>query len=105
MEHIPLQFLRHILRKLAVHGLIQAKEGVTGGFTLARAPEKIKVTDVIALFQGPVSFTECAVRSHPCIHRSSCPLRRQLGQIEKMVISTFNGITIASLLIEAERNG
>ena len=101
-EHIPLQFLRHILRKLAEQGLIDAKEGVNGGFTLARAAAKIKVADVIEVFQGPVSFTECMLRAHPCINRATCPLRRQLARIENMVISTFSGITIASLLKDVE---
>ena len=102
-ERIPLQFLRHILRMLVVHGLVEAKEGVRGGFVLTRAPVEIKVSDVIALFQGPVSFTECVVRSHACMHRPSCPLRRQLARIEKLVVSTFSRITIASLLKEIER--
>lgn len=102
-EHIPLNFLRLILRTLVQHDMIEAKEGVRGGFTLVRAPGCIKLSEVIALFQGPLAFTECLFRKRVCMHRPTCPLRRRLAKIERTIDEAFSQVTIATLLNDMER--
>jgi len=102
-ERIPLRFLRLILRALAQEGMVAVKEGATGGFSLARLATKIRLFDVIALFQGPPSFTECLFRQKMCANRSLCPLRHRLAEIEHLVASEFGRITIGTLVADLER--
>ena len=49
-----------ILKVLSREGLLVSHRGANGGYTLARAPRKISVAEVIAAMEGPIAMTECA---------------------------------------------
>jgi Rrf2 family protein len=99
-QGIPYQFLRRILNALIAAKMVTAREGVKGGYSLAGAAAKIKITDVICIFQGEVRLSECLFRSRPCANRATCVLRRQIVRIEGMVQREFQGLTIGGLLKE-----
>jgi len=101
-ETIPLHFLRRILQKLTKAGLVSSREGIAGGVRLAQHPSKIKVGEVIRIFQGRIQLSECMFRKRLCSNRARCVLRKKIKQIEKSVIRQFERLTIASLLNEEE---
>jgi Rrf2 family protein len=51
-EAVPANFLAQILIKLRDHGLITSRRGNHGGYTLARAPEKISLYDILMAVEG-----------------------------------------------------
>ncbi|MFH1837710.1 MAG: Rrf2 family transcriptional regulator [Candidatus Omnitrophota bacterium] len=99
-EKIPYQYVRKILQRLIQKGYIESKEGGKGGVRSKGSPDKIKVIDLIKLFQGEVQFSECMFRDRVCHNRKTCVLRSNIQKIEKVVIKEFKGITIGSLLKE-----
>jgi Rrf2 family protein len=101
-EDIPLQFLRRILRALTEVGLVESKEGVTGGARLKADPGKIKIADLIRLFQGDIQLAECMFRKQLCSNRGTCVLRRRIKEIENVVTREFEGLTIGDLLHDLE---
>lgn len=55
---VSVPFLKKIVRSLRAAGLVQSKEGVGGGYTLAHKPESITLWDIISAFDAgdkPVS--------------------------------------------------
>lgn len=54
-QHIPLQFLEHILLDLKHAGLIKTKRGARGGYWLAEPPSSVTVADVIRAVEGPLA--------------------------------------------------
>jgi len=102
-ERIPLRFIRVILQGLKRQGIIAAKEGVRGGVWLKVLPEKIRLVDLIRMFQGEVQLSECMFRNKVCANRKACVLRRRIQAIEQTVIDEFRRITIADLLSEPRR--
>jgi Rrf2 family transcriptional regulator, cysteine metabolism repressor len=100
-EQIPLQFLRRILQRLLKAGLVASREGAVGGVCLRRAPEKIKVLDIMRIFQGRVEISECMFRRKICANRRTCVLRKRIREIEKVLAAQFAGISIADLLRDA----
>ena len=101
-EDIPLQFLRRTLRALTGAGLVESREGVAGGVRLKAAPGKIKIADLIRLFQGDIQLAECMFRKRICSNRSTCVLRRRIRKIESIVTREFEGMTIRDLLRDLE---
>jgi Rrf2 family protein len=97
-EGIPLQFLRRILRRLAIAGLVVSREGVKGGAKLNAKPGDIRVSDIIRIFQGDIELSECMFRKRLCGHRSTCVLRARIKIIESMVNREFEKVTIATLV-------
>jgi len=97
-QKIPYQYLRKILQVLIKNGMIVSKEGSRGGFHLCQDPHKIKLVDVIVMFQGPIEFSECMFRKQLCPNRSRCVLRPHLLAIEKEVTKKFATLSIGKLL-------
>lgn len=96
--HIPLPYLRRILNRLREEKIVIAKEGVDGGMKINRAPDKIRITSLIMIFQGEVSLLDCVFRKNICVNVKTCPLRRRIKKIENKVINELDGLTIGDLL-------
>jgi Rrf2 family transcriptional regulator, cysteine metabolism repressor len=94
---IPGPFLRRLLQELGKHGILRSYKGKSGGFSLRVAPRKIRVLDVMRIFQGNIELTNCMFKKNICPQRGRCPLRAKVNAIEKKVIADFNAITVASL--------
>ncbi|MDD4956934.1 MAG: Rrf2 family transcriptional regulator [Candidatus Omnitrophica bacterium] len=104
-QQIPYQFLRRIMQDLIKGGLVKSKEGGGGGFRLRGHPLKIKVADVIRMFQGEIELSECMFRKKICANRPHCVLRSNIKNIEAKVIKEFEKITIGQLIRQAiQRN-
>jgi Rrf2 family protein len=101
-EQIPLQFLRRILQTLMKGGVVESREGAAGGVRLKADPGKLRIADLIRLFQGDIQLTECMFRRRICSNRKTCVLRRRINDIEEMVTREFEGITIEDLLRDLE---
>jgi Rrf2 family protein len=97
-QEIPYQFLRRLLQEMIRHGLVSSKEGISGGFKLAKDPDTIRVSDLIGIFQGPVKVSDCMFRKQICANRARCVLRHEIMRIEQVVQQEFDNITIGKLL-------
>jgi Rrf2 family protein len=97
-QHIPYEYLRKILQSLIKEKLVESKGGGQGGFRIKKDPDKIKVVDMIRIFQGDLQLSECMFRHKLCENRAHCVLRKKILRIEKMVTNEFGGMTIQSLL-------
>jgi Rrf2 family protein len=74
LQGVPVEYLAKIFTKLHRAGLVAGTEGTSGGFTLARAPEKISVLDVIVAIDGKKSLFECQnVRIGCAVFGSTAP--------------------------------
>jgi Rrf2 family protein len=101
-DGIPLQFLRRILQRLLKARLLTSREGVGGGVRLRVSPEKIRVSDIMSVFQGRVALAECMFRKRLCANRGTCVLRARITEIERNLAAQFAGVSIADLLREAD---
>jgi Rrf2 family protein len=97
-QKMPYQFLRTIMQKLIKNKLVVSKEGVSGGFKIKKDPKKIKITDIIYIFQGNIELSECLFRKKICHNRENCALRKEIKRIELLVGNEFSKLTIYKLL-------
>jgi Rrf2 family protein len=94
----PRPFLRKILQLLSTGGVLKSYKGKNGGFELAIKPEKIRLLDLMEIFQGKFKLTECLFKKKKCPNQISCKLRAQLCLLEELVENKVKEITLASLL-------
>lgn len=104
-DEIPLQYLRRILQKLRKEDLVDTREGVSGGHKLMVPPEKVKLTRLIEIFQGEIALVECIFRKQLCHNRKKCVLRKKMKEIEEMVVTKLEDVTIGSLVEDMEKQG
>ncbi len=97
-QGMPYSFTRKILTELHKNGYVVSREGGGGGFKLKGDASKIRITDLIKVFQGEIKLSECMFRKKICRNRPDCVLRRNIERIEKLVENEFGNISIGSLL-------
>jgi len=100
---IPYHFLRKILQKLMQCELVESKEGVLGGVRIIKSPLKIRIIDLIKIFQGEFVLFDCMFRQKICINRKTCVLREEIKRIENIVGKEFEELTIGKLLQKLKR--
>jgi Rrf2 family protein len=65
-QTLPERFLAKLFTRLKKAGLVRGREGIQGGFTLARLPERISVMDVLAAVDPNRSLFECGKIRRNC---------------------------------------
>src|SRR5690554_5929044 len=58
-KKIPLAFLENIFHELKKAGFLISYRGRFGGYTLAEAPDQVKVASIIRVVNGPLAMLPC----------------------------------------------
>ena len=90
--------MRTILQTLNAKRILTSFKGKGGGFVLALPPEKIYLTELIRILQGPVKVAECVFRADACPGYRTCPLRKIMLRLQKTVVAEIQSITLATIL-------
>ncbi len=59
-QDIPQQYLEQILLKLKNAGLLKSERGASGGYKLAKSPDKITVFEILNILEGDLKLTTAA---------------------------------------------
>jgi Rrf2 family nitric oxide-sensitive transcriptional repressor len=88
-----------IVHDLGRNGYLQTQRGIGGGFTLARAPEEIRVGAVVRLCEETEAVIECVDRlNHPCRIFPACRLKGVLDEAAAAFFAVLDGYTLADLV-------
>jgi len=97
--YLPLPMVSKILKVLARGGILTSHRGVKGGYSLARAPDKIKVLEIISSLEGPIAITECIGEDYDsqCLLERLCPIRVNWQRINGAVRDALENITLEEM--------
>lgn len=97
-ENLPEDYLEKILQSLRRIGIVEAKKGVDGGYTLARSAKEISVWDVLHELDGPLkTFSAPQKGTLPCLQVSHCQTNQVWRVLEEEIEKTLSKITIEKL--------
>lgn len=97
-EGLPERFLRRIFQRLAKKKILLSYKGKSGGFSFLAHPDKIRVADIVKIFQGDINFTNCLLKTNICPNIGTCMFRKRLKSVNEMVVRELVKIKISSLL-------
>jgi Rrf2 family protein len=97
-QKLPRIFLRRILQKLANNKVLTSYKGRSGGFSFLVNPEKIKITNIIRIFQGDIDLTHCFLKTAICPNIKVCTFRKKLKSLNSIVNKELEKIKISSLI-------
>lgn len=101
-EGITVHNVAKILRILRRGGFIESVRGHTGGYTLARTPEKIAVGEVLAFLGGrlydPSFCNRYAGSSKSCTHSVDCSIRSLWKNVQSIVDYVLGHTSLKDLL-------
>ncbi|HEY0270226.1 MAG TPA: SUF system Fe-S cluster assembly regulator [Sphingomonas sp.] len=101
---VPLPTAQKLTGRLAGAGLLASARGAAGGFTLARAADRINLAEIVEAVEGPIALTSCVDETkHDCALESACKVRPHWGVVNEAVRGAFAGVSLASLAGSAER--
>lgn len=106
-EGIPKYFLAKILNYLDHQNLVESVKGPGGGFKLSRPAAKIRVSDVINVYDGLNHLDKvCILGLDKCQEPNSCALHKEWKKFRQTLKKRVKQLTIADLwkMREAKRS-
>ena len=80
---IPTALAAKLLSQMGGAGLTLGTTGPGGGYRLARPPEKIQLSEIVALFERPMSELPCPFGEGWCGTGDPCPLHNDYLKLEE----------------------
>lgn len=98
-QHIPLNYLAKVMRKLVNKGIVDSKVGPDGGYTLTKSPSEINLRDVYEAIEGEMKVIDCMETTDViCALYQSCPQIPVWDKLNLSLSKTLQGITIGDML-------
>ena len=87
-----------LLRILSQAGVLDARRGAHGGYSLARDPADISMADIIEAIEGPIALMDCLSDDSPeCDILALCPTRTNWTRINDAIRGALEGITLEEM--------
>ena len=103
---IPKKFLDAIMGELKTAGFVHAKKGRGGGYILARAPEDIRVGEIVRTLDGALAPIACASRAYyrrceDCASEAACTVRLMMAEVRDAIADVLDHRSLAEMVAAA----
>jgi Rrf2 family protein len=100
-KNIPIKFLENILLELRKAGFLESKKGKHGGYFFAQAPEKIKLSSIFRIIEGPIALLPCVSLNfyEKCAdcNEKKCGINRVMAAVRDNTLAILDNQTVADL--------
>lgn len=93
-KKLPFKYLEQVVAPLRVSGLIKAKEGKGGGYSLKKSPKKVSIAEIVEILEGPIEVGAC----HGCPKATLCSQKDVWAEVGDKVKETIEDKTLADLI-------
>lgn len=87
-QQISERYLEQLLILLKVAGLVRSIRGTHGGFTLAKPPSQIRLSEIIQVMEGSISPVECVEHAEVCSYAAQCETRNIWVNMKRAMIGS-----------------
>ncbi|MBK1438379.1 Rrf2 family transcriptional regulator [Parapedobacter sp. ISTM3] len=107
-ERIPKKFLEQILLEMRNAGILYSKKGAGGGYNLNKAPEDIRLSQVMRLIDGPIALLPCVSLNFyrscdECKSEEVCGIRDTFIDVRNAMLQILNDTSIADIIDKEKR--
>ena len=96
---IPEPTASKILKALSRADLLDSHRGASGGYTLARDPMHIRITEIITAMDGPIALTSCLdAEGTDCSLVPTCPTRTNWQKINDAIRRALDEVSLADMM-------
>jgi Rrf2 family protein len=103
-QEISVKYLEQLMTVLRSAGFVRSIRGSKGGYLLAKAPGKIRISDVFRCLEGAVVIVECVENESYCARTNDCIARQVWIEVQKAVMGVLQSITLQNLVDRAKHN-
>ena len=101
-EGISQHYLERLFVQLMAAGLVNSTRGAKGGFTLAKPPAQIRVSEVIRVLEGSPALVQCVDDPEACARSRTCVTRDVWADIKIAMTGVLEATTLQDL-VERQR--
>ena len=94
---IPANYLSKILLTLRNAGILTTARGTGGGYRLRKSPEKIRLLDIVELFDGARAKPACLLGGKACTDEDPCPAHESWRDIRAAYVEFLESTTLAAV--------
>jgi Rrf2 family protein len=105
---LKLQYLEQLVKSLREANLVESTRGAHGGYRLSRAPDQIRLSEVLRVLEGPVAPMICATEGDMdiiCDRLDGCSTKFLWMRVRDAVAATLDSITLADLVVNSPAPG
>ena len=97
-QHIPLNYLAKIMRRLVNRGIVRSMVGPDGGYILRKSPREINLREVYEAIEGELRIIDCMDRDKICFLYQTCPQLPVWDRVRISMIKILEDTTIDDML-------
>jgi Rrf2 family cysteine metabolism transcriptional repressor len=101
-QQISPAYLQQVVSPLLAAGLVRSSRGSKGGFRMGKAPEKIRLIEVIRILEGSLMLVECVGSPETCSRSGHCVTRDVWSEVGAAMVGVLESITLQDL-VERQR--
>jgi Rrf2 family protein len=96
-QQISALYLEQIFIPLRRAGLVRSLRGLRGGFTLAKPPQEIPLSEIFRAVEGSVAPVRCVDKPGLCQQSDDCITRNIWAEIGRVTDRVLESITLQDL--------
>jgi len=97
-QEISEKYLGNIMIALLSAGLVQSTRGSRGGFSLAKLPKEIKLSQIIQAVEGSISLVACVDDPKLCKRVGGCVTHDIWEKAKKAMLEVFDSVTLEDMV-------
>ena len=97
-QDISIKYLEQLMAVLRSAGFVRSVRGSKGGYVLAKAPNQIKMNEVLHRLEGTVATVECVEDGDCCSRSADCAARYLWTQVEQAIENVLRSVTLQYLV-------
>jgi Rrf2 family protein len=97
-EEISIRYLEQIVIPLKISRLVKSIRGAGGGYTLARHPSEIKVSEILHALEGSCCLVDCVEDPDYCHRIPICASFDIWKEASNLLKNYFDSITLQDLV-------
>ncbi len=97
-EDISEKYLSNIIIPLKGCGMVSSSRGAHGGYALAKAPDNVKIKDIIEILEGDLCLVECVGNPGICKRSPFCLSRDIWVDVKEKMDDVLNAVTLKDLV-------
>jgi len=97
-QELSTLYVEHIIMPLIAAGIVRSTRGTGGGVWLARAPEDIRLSEVISILEGSIALVECVDDPNYCPRNDFCVTIEVWRELKAAMNKVLEGKTVADLV-------
>ncbi len=102
-QGISERYLERIMTALVTADLVRSLRGQQGGFSLAKHPNEIHLTQVIQAVEGSLHLVECVNDNKLCGRANQCVTRDIWIKVRDAMLDVLNSISLEKM-VEMQKN-